>query len=368
MDTRNKRIFVRSGHELLAQGSTVSGCRFFTAYPAPTTAGLCDAMVTASRRHPVLAMTAPDDATAAAYALGASARGVKAMLAVSAPAWSRVADAVQYAAGAELPLVVVVVEQLTPTWSDTQGAQADRLLVELSASGLSIVPVFTPSTPAECYALATTAFHWAERLRTPVIIRCDSEVVQLFEDIDETSLLAYDGGTPPATDGRAFRAVGGSLPARITAAPHGDDGRFAAEAAPQHERHLRDKITEHLDGLAAVQVLGDANADVVVFAFGAAARTARETVRLARERGRSLAAATVLSLLPVPAERLSAIARRARIVVVVEGNPFGHYRRLIEPALSQGRQIFGVEAVGCHTTPQTVLEAIEECDWKVEYV
>jgi hypothetical protein len=69
----------------------------------------------------------------------------------------------------------------------------------------------------------------------------------------------------------------------------------------------------------------------------------------------------------VPIERLRTVAHHAPVVVVAEENLSGQYRRIIEPSLA-GKRVFGVTSLGRKITPQQIVDAIEEADWKAEYV
>jgi 2-oxoglutarate ferredoxin oxidoreductase subunit alpha len=386
MAVNERRIFVRSGHELLARGAVHAGCQFFVGSAAPAVAGLADAMMKGLVPRRGIALVAPDEATTAAYAVGASARGAKAMAATAGPSWTRMVDMIEYAVATELPLVVAVVEQLGPTsCGEQQGAQGDILVAEYCISGGYTLPVFTPSTAPDCYEVATAAFYWSERIRGPVVVLCDSTVAGLLEDVDEDALTSYPPGDRPRRteangtlrpyefDARdevpVFWGVGDRWRCTLTASPHDKGGRSARHGEERVEvlRHLEDKVAARADEMAMVRVEGDADADTIVVAFGSTARTAHDAVQLAHEHDRRLAVATVLSLFPVPAERLLAVARHATTIIVAEENLSGQYRRVIEPLLA-GKRVFGVNAVGQKITPQQILEGVEESEWKAQYV
>ncbi len=375
---------------MLARGAIDAGCEFFAAYPTPTTSTLCGEVMAGLLRRQRAAVNAPDEAAALAWAVGASARGSKAMVATSGPGWSRMIDAVEYAVAAELPVVAVVVEQLGPTGSggESHGAQGDLLLAENSVSGGFTLPMFAPSTGQDCYEVMTAAFYWAERLRTPVVVLCDRDVAATIEDVADgpDGLGAFPPGARvrghantddplrpyafgSAEDVSPFWPIGGAVRTTITGASHdmrGRSGRSSDETISVL-RHIEQKITTHADEMAMVRVEGDSEADTLIVSFGVTARVAIDTVRLARARGHRVALATVLSLFPVPESRLRHVSERARRVIVAEENLTGQYRQRLVPIFG-GNRVFGVTSVGRRITARQILEAIEEAEWKVEYV
>jgi len=373
---------------MLARGGLDAGCEFFAAYPTPTTSTLCSEMTAGLLRRRGAAISAPDETAALAWAVGASARGVKAMVATSGQGWSRMTDAVEYAVATELPVVAVVVAQSGPaSGGESSGGQGDVLLAEHSVSGGFTLPLFAPSTAQDCYEVITAAFYWAERLRTPVVVLCDRDVAITVEDVieDADGLAAFppaarvrgNAKTGDATrpyafaspeDVSPFWAIGGPSRMTITGASHDTRGRTErTEETISVLRHVEQKISTHAEEMSMVRVDGDPDADTFIVSFGATARVATDTVRLARARGHKVALATVLSLFPVPEERLRHIAQRARRVIVAEENLTGQYRQIIDPLFSRNR-VFGVTSLGRRITPLQILEAIEEAEWKVEYV
>ena len=83
-----------------------------------------------------LALSAPDEISSLCYCVGASLRGLKAMTATSGPGWALMAETVQYALITETPVVIALVQRLSPSAEGaTQGAQGDIFLAGISTSG-----------------------------------------------------------------------------------------------------------------------------------------------------------------------------------------------------------------------------------------
>jgi len=215
----------------------------------------------------------------------------------------------------------------------------------------------------------------------------DREVASTTQDLDPAALHAYppvsrrlapdepaSGGSKPydfesPEDVPLFWPVGERRKATFTGAVHDKSGadRPDGEESRQVLRHLERKIAHYRDQLALVRVDGDPKADTLLIGFGTTARTAREAAVLGRREGRKVAVANVLSLFPVPDQRLQEAAEHVIRVVVVEENATGQYRSVIEP-LFPGKPVVGVTSRQRRITPEQILEAVEESEWKVPYV
>ncbi len=209
------------------------------------------------------------------------------------------------------------------------------------------VPVFAPSSIAEAVALVADAFEVAERYRTPVILLADGIIGQAMEPVRPV-----------------YRC-----PERVPAswAVTGADGRPPRVVKSLHLRN--EDLEAHNDALQAkfrtiaaqeVRWAGEAleDAEVVIVAYGTAARVARTTVADARAHGLRVGLFRPISLWPFPSEALAAAAAGARAVLVVElsaGQMVEDVRLAVDgrvPVLFHGR------TGGMVPTPGDVLHAV----------
>jgi 2-oxoglutarate ferredoxin oxidoreductase subunit alpha len=156
-------------------------------------------------------------------------------------------------------------------------------------------------------ALTADAFELAERYRTPVIILTDGALGQAMEPVELTFREPPRIDAPWATTGAAGR------PPRVVRSLH-----LKSEDLEAHNLHLQAKFaaiadrevrhdTEHLD-----------DADVVIVAYGTAARVARTAIARAREAGLRVGLFRPVTLWPFPSEALRELAGRVRGFLVVE--------------------------------------------------
>lgn len=366
-----------SGNRMIARGAMDAGCRFFSGYPITPSSEIYETMMKELPGRAGLALAAPDEITALASCVGASLAGHKAMTATSGPGWSLMVETVQYAVMTETPVVIAVVQRLGPsTGGATQGAQGDVLLVESCISGGYTLPVFAPANARQCYELTGAAFHWAERLRTPVVVLSDKEVGMTLESVDLTSLKHWTSRERKPFAGRRdrfltyaceyleeppdFAAVGGTARVVATGSAHDRAGRLRKNAPEVIELliHLQAKIAAHAEAMALVEQDLQDGAELLVIGWGISARGARAACRRMRESGRRVSFLQPLTLFPVPAEALRRAASGCSRVIVAEENLTGLYAGALEPHLA-GKRVLRANAVGHMLTPDEILEAAE---------
>ncbi len=372
-----QQIFIRTGNQMIAEGALHAGCQFFAGYPITPASGIYKAMIEQLPSKKGVAISAPDEISALAYCVGASARGAKTMTATSGPGWALMIETFQYALMTELPVVIAIVQRLGPsTGGATQHAQGDILFTEFCTSGGYTVPIFTPSTPQECFEVTTIAFKWAELLRTPVIVLSDKEVGMMAEDVNFSSLQSLppwqrkefspQNGEEHITydfknleDVPYFAPVGGKYKVTMTGSAHDKRGTLQKNSPETLEVlvHLQKKIEAHKDEMAIVRIDDEENADTLIISFGITARTAKEAVKRARKNGKKVRNANVISLFPIPEKQLRKASNGVKRIIVAEENMTGQYRSVIEK-IFYGKEIVGVNSVGTMISPEMITDVI----------
>lgn len=368
-----------SGNRLTALGALAAGCRFFSGYPITPSSEIYQTMMEELPRRDGMAVAAPDEISALASCVGASLVGFKAMTATSGPGWCLMTETVQYALMTETPVVIALVQRLGPsTGGATQGAQGDVLLAEFCTSGGYTIPMFAPSNARECYELAQVAFHWAERLRTPVVLLSDKEVGMTLESVDMNALPSVPSAmrAPFTSNGRyrtyacehieeppPFAAVGGPAKVVATGSAHDADGRLRKNTPEVIEllMHLQVKIAAHAEEMALVESEPVWDADTLVVSYGITARAAREACRRLRQRGRAVSFLQLKTLFPVPVAALRRAAEGCSRILVAEENLTGLYAGSLEAALNgqRNKRIVRVNSLGSMITPGQIMDAVE---------
>lgn len=374
-----KKIALKSGNQMVAEGAIKAGCKFFAGYPITPASGIYKGLIDLLPLNNGIAISSPDEISALAYCVGASMRGFKAMTATSGPGWALMIETVQYAMITETPVVVCVVQRLGPcTGGATQGAQGDIMITEFASSGGYTIPVLYPTNAKECFELTQIAFNWAEKYRTPVILLSDKELGMTIESIDYSmieeiipvnrevitendpdfknwNMYGFDSPDMIAK----FAPVGGKIKVTATGSAHNAKGNLKKNDTETIAilKHLEEKIISHKDEMVLVKEDLQEGSETLIISFGITARTMKDAVKIARLQGRKVSSLTIYSLFPIPEESILKAAALCKNIIVAEENIGGQYRKLIE-SLLKDYYVIGVNKVGQMITPNDILERI----------
>jgi 2-oxoglutarate ferredoxin oxidoreductase subunit alpha len=296
------------GNEAIAEAAIQAGCDAYFGYPITPQAELLEWM---ARRMPELGrvfVQAESEVAAINMALGAAATGARVLVSSSSPGISLMAEAMSYLAGSELPIVLVNVMRGGPGLGSIGPSQSDYFQATKGhGHGDYRVPVLAPSSIAEAVELTADAFEIAERYRTPVMILADGVIGQAMEPVVPVYRM------PARTPGDWALTGADDRPPRIVRSLH-----LRPEDLEAHNRGLQAKFASIADRETrwAGERLEDA--EVVIVAYGTAARVARTAIERARDQGLRAGLFRPISLWPFPTSRLSNIAPSLRAIVTVE--------------------------------------------------
>jgi len=302
-----ERVLMK-GNEAIAEAAIQAGCDAYFGYPITPQAEILEWM---ARRMPELGrvfVQAESELAAINMALGAAATGARVLVSSSSPGISLMAEAMSYMAGSEVPMVLVNVMRGGPGLGSIGPSQSDYFqMVKGHGHGDYRTPVLAPSSIAEAIALVPDAFELAERYRTPVVILADGILGQAMEPVVPVYRM------PPRVEAEwAVTGAAGRRP-RVVRSLH-----LQPEALEAHNRHLQAKYRaiEAAEVRWAGELLEDA--ELVVVAYGTAARVARTAIRRAREGGLRAGLFRPITLWPFPSAPLAEIARETRGLLTVE--------------------------------------------------
>ncbi len=302
-----ERILMK-GNEAIAEAAIQAGCDAYFGYPITPQAELLEWM---ARRMPELGrvfVQAESELAAINMALGAAATGARVMVSSSSPGISLMAEGMSYMAGSEVPMVLVDVMRGGPGLGSIGPSQSDYLqLVKGHGHGDYRTPVFAPASIAEAIDLVADAFEIAERYRTPVVILADGTLGQAMEPVVPSYRMPPRLEADWAADGAAGRAP------RVVKSLH-----LRPEDLETHNDHLQAKYRaiEAAEVRWTGELLDDA--EIVVVAYGTAARVARTAIRRAREDGLRAGLFRPISLWPFPSAALAGTSAGSRGILVVE--------------------------------------------------
>lgn len=306
-----RKMLLKKGNEALAEAAIQAGCRFYAGYPITPQNEIPEYM---SRRMPEVNgvfIQAESEIASINMVYGASAAGVRAMTSSSGPGISLKQETISFLAGAELPSVIVNIQRGGPGLGNITASQGDYFqAVKGGGHGDYKCMVFSPFNVQEMWDLTMRAFDKADEYRIPVIILGDGVVGQMMEPFHPTK---YVRPHLPEKDW-ILNGCRGRKPRVI---------RTLFMAPGELERRNLDLQKKYLF-IRKREVMYNAydteDAEVVVVAFGIAARIALSAVKELRREGRKAGLFRPVTLFPFPEKQIADIADRRKRFLVIEMN------------------------------------------------
>ena len=364
--TGKNAVKLISGNHACALGAIAAGCRFFAGYPITPSSEIAERLARHLPEVDGVFVQMEDEIASMAAVIGASMGGVKAMTATSGPGFSLKQENIGYAAGAEIPCVIVNVMRGGPsTGMPTRPSQADLMQARWGSHGDYPIIVLTPASVGEIYSETIRAFDLAEQCRSPVVLLYDQVIAQLSETVvlnnaanssrterkwasgPRAVYKPYDGGSDAIP---AMAKPGDGYRTHTTGLTHSESGfpTQNPEAVTRNLSRLFSKLERHRDLIDSSETLHCDDADVVIVAIGISARAARRAVELCRAQGLRVGLFRPITFWPFPEKQLCQAAAKACAVLVPEMNT-GQLRLVVERVLGgtpvEGIHLFSGEAI-----------------------
>jgi 2-oxoglutarate ferredoxin oxidoreductase subunit alpha len=378
-----KQEIVRSGRRFTsgdiacAEGAIAAGCRFFAGYPITPATEIAEHM---SRRLPEIDgvyIQMEDEIASMAAVIGASYAGVKAMTATSGPGFSLMQENIGLAVMTETPCVIVNVMRGGPsTGQPTMPGQQDVMQARWGSHGDYEIIALAPSSVQEMFDLTVDAFNLAETYRVPTFVLADEIVGHMWERVnipEAESIRIVNRKKPRESPNPKFAPFKPDADLVPPMAVFGQGYHFHATGLTHDERgyprtesveaqtclvqRLCNKIRKNKDKIVRVQEDMLEDAEVVVVAYGIAARAALSAVRKARAEGVKAGLLRLVTLWPFPDEQVGQVARRVKGMVVPEMN-CGQIVREVERAAKETPVTFLSKLGEEPHKPEEILEAM----------
>jgi len=376
--TNSNRLQNIQGNQACALAAVAAGCRFFAGYPITPSSEIAERMALELPLVGGIFIQMEDEIASMAAVIGASIGGVKSMTATSGPGFSLKQENLGYAAGAEVPCVVINVMRGGPsTGMPTRPAQGDVMQARWGTHGDHVTITLTPASVAEVHQQTVRAFNLSERFRVPVVLLIDEIIGHLTETVelpdtaslqlserkwatgDQESFQPYseteDRIPPMARPGDGFRT-------HTTGLTHGPSGfpTQEPELVDRVSRRLLEKLELHRNEIDSFETIECDDAQIIVVAYGITARAARRAVRLARERGIAAGLFRPITLWPFPEQQFRELVSGASAVLVPEMNA-GQLSLEIDRFCPDATKLQTLNRIdGEVISPAQILEQIEE--------
>jgi 2-oxoglutarate ferredoxin oxidoreductase subunit alpha len=318
------------GNEAVAEGAIMAGCRHYFGYPITPQTQIPEYM---AKRLPKLGGTflqAESEIAAINMVIGAAAAGRRAMTSSSSPGIALKSEGLSYLSGCDLPAVIVNIQRGGPGLGGIQPSQADYDLATRSP-GHGDFHLFTlaPNSVQEMLDFTYEAFDIADRYRMTVMILGDGILGQMMEPVDISP-------KPPAQLPEktwALTGTQGRRPPNVVTSLNLLPEELERQNLLRYERYRQIEAAE-----ARHEAYQLEDAEVIVVAYGAPARVAKNAIGLAREAGVRAGLFRPVTLWPFPGAALAAAASRAKALVSVEMS-MGQMARDVELAIRCARPV-----------------------------
>ncbi len=339
------------GNEALAEAAIMAGCRHYFGYPiTPQT----EVAAYLAKRMPQIGGTflqAESEVAAINMVIGVAAAGKRVMTSSSSPGISLKSEGLSYLAGCDLPALVVNVQRGGPGLGGIQPSQSDYFQATRGAGhGDFHMLVLAPASVQEMASLVFKGFDLADQYRMTTMILADGTMGQMMEPVslDMGDVIEYDKSwAVTGTKGERSHNIVNSL-------------SLLPEELEQWNIRRYDMYKKIEENEVMYEEYMTEDADIIVVAFGVAARVARNAIVAAREKGIKAGLVRPITLWPFPKKILKERAKQAKAFVSVELST-GQMIEDIELAIRCTRPVLLASRVGgMIPTPEEVLEKIEE--------
>ncbi|MHB1397378.1 MAG: 3-methyl-2-oxobutanoate dehydrogenase subunit VorB [Trichloromonadaceae bacterium] len=349
----SKRLFIK-GNEAVAMGAIEAGCRYYFGYPITPQSDIPEYM---SRELPKCGgdfIQAESEVASINMLLGASACGARAMTSSSSPGISLKQEGLSYLAGSELPGLIVNICRSGPGLGGIDASQADYFqAVKGGGHGGYHLLVLAPDSVQEMYDHAILGFDLSDRYRMPTMILADAVIGQMKE-----SMIPHPYQAPelPEKDW-AVTGKQGRVEQKIVKSLFLGDGELEAHNWKLHRKYELIKQREvrfEADGLE--------NAELIVTAFGTAARIAKTAIAMAREAGLKVGLLRPITLYPFPEQAFLEATKRCKRVLTIELNN-GQMVQDVKLSVARDAEVafYGRPAgAGSLPTPEELFEQIRQ--------
>jgi 2-oxoglutarate ferredoxin oxidoreductase subunit alpha len=244
------------------------------------------------------------------------------MTSSSSPGISLKQEGISYAAGADVPLVVVNIVRGGPGLGSIAPAQSDYIQATRGGGhGDYRCIVLAPKSVQECADLTCLAFDLADKYRMPAILLADGMIGQMMEGVvlppektpEELPKRDWTAGKMYAREPHDLRPGTPRRKARHITSIHLVPEELEATTRARFARYETIKAAE-----TRFDEIDCDNADLVLAAYGTSARVCMGAQLLAEKAGIKLGVFRPVTLWPFPYQALAKIAAKGKPILAVE--------------------------------------------------
>jgi len=296
---------------VIAEAAIQAGCRFYAGYPITPQNEIPEYMSWRMPEVDGVFIQAESELAAINMVYGASAAGMRAMTSSSSPGISLKQETISYLAGAELPALIVNIQRGGPGLGNISGSQADYFqAVKGGGHGDYKLLVYAPYNLQEMWDLTVLAFDKADEYRNPVMILGDGVIGQMMEPFYPKPYMRPE---LPEKDW-VLDGCKGREP-RVIKSLYMGEGELE-----MRNNILQKKYRMMKDKEVSFESYYTEDSEIIIVAFGIAARIALSSVRKLRREGFKVGLFRPITLFPFPEKELFMLSRESRRFITIEMN------------------------------------------------
>ncbi len=299
------------GSHVVGEAAIRAGCRYYFGYPITPQNELPEYMATQFAAMPDgVFVQAESELASINLVMGASMAGGRVMTSSSSPGISLKQEGISYLAAMELPAVIVNMMRGGPGLGNIAPSQSDYFQATRGGGhGDYRTIVLAPASGQEIADLTRKAFDLADCYRTPVMILGDGLMGQMMEPV-----IFPEPIDPKSLPPKQWTLTGAA----------GRPSRFILSLLldPRREEEHNWKLYRKYEVITEKEQASESylteDADIVVAAYGTAARIAKGAVNRLRKQGIKAGLFRPITLWPFPCVALKELSRRVSVFTVFE--------------------------------------------------
>jgi 2-oxoglutarate ferredoxin oxidoreductase subunit alpha len=355
-----KELRLMKGNEAIAEAAIRCGVDAYYGYPITPQSEVMEYLMAEEphNRTGMVVLQAESEVASINMVYGAAAGGKMAMTSSSSPGISLMVEGISYAAGSELPCLIVNVQRGGPGLGTIQPGQADYFQATKGGGhGDYRLIVFAPASVQEMADFVELAFDLAFKYRNPAMILSDGAIGQMMEKV-------YLPEQKQRLTNEEIEKRYGSW---ATIGKRKDKERniitslaLQSEVQEKHNFKLQAKYKTIEENEVRFEKIDCDDADYLFVAYGTSARICQKAVKMSREKGIKAGLFRPITLWPFPSKEIKKLAGNLKGILSVEmsaGQMIEDVKLAVEGKVNvehYGR--FG----GMIPSPNEVLNALEE--------
>ena len=339
------------GNEAIAEAAIRAGCLHYFGYPITPQTELAAYMAKRMPKIGGVFLQAESEIAAINMVYGVSSAGKRVMTSSSSPGVSLKQEGISYLAGSDLPALIVNVERGGPGLGGIQPSQSDYFQATKGGGhGDYHLIVLTPASVQEMADLTALAFDLSDKYRVPAMLLADGTIGQMMEPVELPEESCSKVEKPWAVTGTKMQRKHNIVNSLYLVPEELEKTNFE-----RFERYAQIEANE-----VRYEEFMTEDADVVVVAFGIAARVSKNAVIAARKEGIKAGLIRPITVWPFPKKVIADAAAHVKGFVSVELS-MGQMIDDIRLACNCAKPVSLCNRVGgMIPSPDEVLEAIRK--------